>query len=61
MRIAYRLERAIKPSEDLRADQQIIDFIRKSLKNRNSGKNMEIDLGVIPIPIKDFLFNRLKI
>lgn len=61
MRIAYRLERALIPSEDVLANQRIIDFIRETLKLRSSGKNMEMDLGIIPTPIKDFLFNRLEI
>ena len=61
MRMRYTLQRAAKPSEDIRADQNIVEYVRKTLQNKHPHEYIEQDLGTEPIPVKDFLFKQLEI
>ena len=61
MRMRYTLKRAVKPSEDIRTDQNIIEYVRKTAQNKHPREFVEQDLGTEPIPARDFLFKQLEI
>lgn len=61
MRFAYTLKRTNRFLEDIEADRKIIDFIQKSVERKNKSKYIEQSLGILPMPIRDFLFKPLVI
>lgn len=61
MKIAYTLKRTARITEDFESDRRIIEYIRKTASKKRRGKFIEQDLGTFPIPVKDFLYQTLKI
>jgi hypothetical protein len=61
MKISYKLEREKFSVNDYRTDQNIYETIRKRIEGRKKSKNIEQNLGTAPIPIKDFIYDKLII
>jgi hypothetical protein len=61
MRFKYTLKRANRFIEDIEADRRIVAFIQKGVERRNKSKFIEQSLGIMPIPIRDFLYKQLVI
>ena len=61
MKVKYKLERKEGFVQDFRNDQRLVERIKNYLKSRHRNRYIEQDLGTVPIPIKDFLYNQLEI
>jgi len=61
MKIAYTLIRTNNLTETMQSDARIIEHIRKTASRKQRNKYIEEDLGIFPIPVKDFLYQTLKI
>ena len=61
MKIKYTLKRVQNIEEKLRSDARILEYIKKTANERHRQRFMEQDLGMVPIAVKDFLYQTLKI
>ncbi len=61
MKFKYTLERSNSFQEDVENNSKIVEYIKKDIERKKKNKFIEQDLGTLPIPIKEFLYQTLKI
>jgi len=61
LRYSYTLKRALNPGEDLRSDMNVVEKAKNDAQKMQKQKYVEQDLGTKPIPVQDFLYQRLEI
>ena len=61
MKVKYKLVRKEGVVEDFRNDQRLVERIKQQLQGKRKSINYEQNLGTEPIPVKDFLYNKLEI
>lgn len=61
MKVKYKLERKDGVVEDFRNDQRLIEIIKRQLQGKTVNRTVGQNLGTEPIPIEDFIYNKLEI